>query len=76
MGIAAYAASKAGAVGFIRHLVAETGRKCITLNALSLSTTHNWNSAELAKKTCFTPRAGSPQDVGAGGAYFASREAS
>ena len=76
MGIAAYAASKAGAVGFIRHLAAETGRKGITVNALSLGTMNNWDSEELAKKTCFVPRAGSPQDVGAGVAYFASREAS
>ncbi|MCY1185083.1 3-oxoacyl-[acyl-carrier-protein] reductase FabG [compost metagenome] len=75
MGIAAYAASKAGVVGFIRQLAAETGRKGITVNALSLGTMNNWDSGELAKKTCFVPRAGSPQDVGAGVAYFASREA-
>jgi 2-hydroxycyclohexanecarboxyl-CoA dehydrogenase len=29
----------------------------------------------MAKKTCFVPRAGSPEDVGAGVAYFASKEA-
>jgi len=76
MGIAAYAASKAGAVGFIRHLAAETGRAGVTVNALSLGTMNNWDSDALAKKTCFVPRAGSPEDVGAGVAYFASREAS
>lgn len=59
----------------IRHLAAETGRKGITVNALSLGTMNNWDSEELAKKTCFVSRAGSPQDVGAGVAYFASREA-
>lgn len=75
MGIAAYAASKAGAVGFIRHLAAETGRSGITVNALSLGTMNNWDSDALAKKTCFVPRAGSPEDVGAGVAYFASKEA-
>lgn len=75
MGIAAYAASKAGAVGFIRHLAAETGRSGITVNALSLGTMNNWDSDALAKKTCFVPRAGSPADVGAGVAYFASKEA-
>ncbi|OEY66290.1 SDR family NAD(P)-dependent oxidoreductase [Marinobacter sp. X15-166B] len=75
MGIAAYAASKAGAVGFIRHLAAETGRSGITVNALSLGTMNNWDSDALAKKTCFVPRAGSPEDVGAGVAYFASPEA-
>lgn len=76
MGIAAYAASKAGAVGFIRHLAAETGRAGVTVNALSLGTMNNWDSDALAKKTCFVPRAGSPEDVGAGVTYFASREAS
>lgn len=76
MGIAAYAASKAGAVGFIRHLAAETGRSGVTVNALSLGTMNNWDSDALAKKTCFVPRAGSPEDVGAGVAYFASKEAS
>lgn len=75
MGIAAYAASKAGAVGFIRHLAAETGRSGVTVNALSLGTMNNWDSDALAKKTCFVPRAGSPDDVGAGVAYFASKEA-
>ncbi|GAC13990.1 SDR family NAD(P)-dependent oxidoreductase [Aliiglaciecola lipolytica] len=75
MGIAAYAASKAGAVGFIRHLAAETGRSGVTVNALSLGTMNNWDSDTLAKKTCFVPRAGSPEDVGAGVAYFASKEA-
>lgn len=75
MGIAAYAASKAGAVGFIRHLAAETGRSGVTVNALSLGTMDNWDSDALAKKTCFVPRAGSPDDVGAGVAYFASKEA-
>ena len=76
MGISAYAASKAGAVGFIRQLAAETGRSGITVNALSLGTMNNWDSDAMAKKTCFVPRAGSPDDVGAGVAYFASKEAS
>ena len=76
MGIAAYAASKAGVVGFVRQLAAEMGRKGITVNALSLGTMNNWDSEEMAKKSCFVPRAGSPADVGAGVAYLASREAS
>lgn len=77
MGIAAYAASKAGVVGFIRHLAAETGRKNITVNALSLGTMNNWEgSDELATRIGFVPRAGSPADVGAGVVYLASREAS
>ena len=77
MGIAAYAASKAGVVGFIRQLAAETGRKNITVNALSLGTMNNWEgSDELATRIGFVPRAGSPADVGAGVVYLASREAS
>ncbi len=76
MGIAAYAASKAGVVGFVRQLAAETGRKGITVNALSLGTMNNWEgSDEVARKSAFVPRAGSPADVGAGVAYLASREA-
>jgi 2-hydroxycyclohexanecarboxyl-CoA dehydrogenase len=42
---------------------------------LSLGTMNNWDSEAMAKKTCFVPRAGSPEDVGAGVAYFASKEA-
>ena len=76
MGIAACAASKAGAVGFIRHLAAETGRAGVTVNALSLGTMNNWGSDALAQKTCHVPRPGSPEDVGAAVAYFASNEAS
>lgn len=77
MGIAAYAASKAGAVGFIRQLAAETGRQGVTVNGLSLGTMNNWEGSEkIAAKSCMVPRAGSPEDVGAGVAYLASTEAS
>jgi 3-oxoacyl-[acyl-carrier protein] reductase len=41
MGIAAYAASKAGVVGFVRQLAAEVGRKGVNINALSLGTMNN-----------------------------------
>ena len=76
MGIAAYAASKAGVVGFVRQLAAEVGRKGVNVNALSLGTMNNWEgSEELARKNCIIPRAGSPADVGAGVAWLASREA-
>ncbi len=76
MGIAAYAASKAGVVGFVRQLAAEVGRKGVNVNALSLGTMNNWEGAEeLARKNCIVPRAGSPADVGAGVAYLVSREA-
>ncbi len=37
---------------------------------------NNWEgSDEVARKSAFVPRAGSPADVGAGVAYLASREA-
>ena len=77
MGIAAYAASKAGCVGFIRQLAAETGQTGVTVNALSLGTMNNWDGSEkIASKSCLVPRAGSPDDVGAGVVYLASKEAS
>ena len=76
MGLCAYGAAKAAAVGFIRNLSGEVGRHGITANALSLGTMNNWEGAEqIARKTNSVGRAGSPQDVGAAVAYLASREA-
>ncbi|WP_203525671.1 SDR family NAD(P)-dependent oxidoreductase [Crenobacter caeni] len=77
MGLAAYAASKAGAIGFMRQLAAETGRQGVTVNAVSLGTMNNWEGSEaLAARINPVPRAGSPRDVGAACAYLASDEAS
>ena len=76
MGLCAYGAAKAAAVGFIRNLSGEVGRHGITANALSLGTMNNWEGAEqIARKTNSVGRAGSPQDVGAAVAYLASSEA-
>ena len=76
MGLCAYGAAKADAIGFIRNLSGEVGRNGITANALSLGTMNNWEGSEkIARKTASVPRAGSPQDVGAAVAYLASREA-
>jgi 3-oxoacyl-[acyl-carrier protein] reductase len=76
MGLCAYAAAKAGALGFVRNLSGEVGRHGITVNALSLGTMNNWEGAEaLARKTTPVGRAGSPDDVGAAVAYLASAEA-
>jgi len=36
---------------------------------------NNWDSDALIRKTCFMPRAGSPENAGAYVAYFASKEA-
>lgn len=76
MGLCAYGAAKAAAVGFIRNLSGEVGRHGVTANALSLGTMNNWEGSEqIARKSASVGRAGSPQDVGAAVAYLASREA-
>ena len=76
MGLCAYGAAKAAAVGFIRNLSGEMGRHGITCNALSLGTMNNWEGSEqVARKTASVARAGSPQDVGAAVLYLASLEA-
>jgi 3-oxoacyl-[acyl-carrier protein] reductase len=76
MGLCAYGAAKAGALGFIRNLSGEVGRHGVTVNALSLGTMNNWEGSEsIARKTASVGRAGSPQDVGAAVAYLASPEA-
>lgn len=76
MGLCAYGAAKAAAIGFIRNLSGEVGRHGITANALSLGTMNNWEGSEqIARKTASVGRAGSPQDVGAAVAYLASPEA-
>lgn len=76
MGLCAYGAAKAAAVGFIRNLSGEVGRHGITANALSLGTMNNWEGSEqIARKTNSVGRAGSPSDVGAAVVYLASPEA-
>lgn len=76
MGLCAYGAAKAAALGFIRNLSGEVGRHGVTANALSLGTMNNWEGSEqIARKSTSVGRAGSPQDVGAAVAYLASTEA-
>ena len=76
MGLCAYGAAKAAAIGFIRNLSGEVGRHGVTANALSLGTMNNWEGSEqIARKTASVKRAGSPQDVGAAIVYLASPEA-
>lgn len=76
MGLCAYGAAKAAAIGFIRNLSGEVGRHGITANALSLGTMNNWEGSEqIARKTTSVGRAGSPQDVGTAVAYLSSPEA-
>lgn len=76
MGLCAYGAAKAAAIGFIRNLSGEVGRHGVTANALSLGTMNNWEGSEqIARKSASVRRAGSPQDVGAAIVYLASSEA-
>lgn len=76
MGLCAYGAAKAAAVGFLRNLSGEVGRRGVTVNALSLGTMNNWEGSEdIARRGTTVGRAGSPQDVGAAVAYLASEEA-
>jgi 3-oxoacyl-[acyl-carrier protein] reductase len=76
MGLCAYGAAKAAALGFVRNLSGEVGRHGVTVNALSLGTMNNWQGAEeLARKTTTVGRAGGPEDVGAAVAFLASPEA-
>ena len=74
-GLTNYAAAKAAALGFMRQLAHEVGRKGVTVNALSLGTMNNFGYEEQAKATA-VGRAGTPEDVGALVAYLVSNEAS
>ena len=77
MGLSLYAASKAGAVGFMRQLSSEIAASGVTANCISLGTMNNTPKAEaIAKHTTTVGRAGTPEDVGAAVVYFASEEAS
>lgn len=73
-GITNYAAAKAAALGFMRQLAHEVGRKGVTVNAVSLGTMNNFGYDEQAKATA-VGRAGTPEDVGALVAYLVSNEA-
>lgn len=74
-GLTNYAAAKAAALGFMRQLAHEVGRKGVTVNAVSLGTMNNFGYEEQAKATA-VGRAGTPEDVGALVAYLVSNEAS
>ena len=73
-GLTNYAAAKAAALGFMRQLSHEVGRKGVTVNAVSLGTMNNFGYDEQAKATA-VGRAGTPGDVGALVAYLVSNEA-
>ena len=71
-GLSNYAAAKAAALGFMRHLAHEVGRQGVTVNAVSLGTMNNFGYEEIAKNTTAVGRAGTPEDVGAAVAWLAS----
>ena len=74
-GLTDYAAAKAAALGFMRHLAHEVGQQGVTVNALSLGTMNNFGYDEIAKNTTAVGRAGTPEDAGAAVAWLASSEA-
>jgi NAD(P)-dependent dehydrogenase (short-subunit alcohol dehydrogenase family) len=76
IGVSLYAAAKAGAIGFTRHLAIETARRGVTANTISLGLVLPDPSAlpELAR-TIPVGRLGEPGDVGALAVYLASPEA-
>lgn len=76
MGLSDYAAAKAAALGFMRHLAHEVGRQGVTANAVSLGSMNNYDYDDIAKRTTAVGRAGTPDDVGAAVTYLASNEAS
>ncbi|MBU6257077.1 MAG: SDR family NAD(P)-dependent oxidoreductase [Burkholderiales bacterium] len=75
MGLSNYAAAKAAALGFMRHLAHEVGRHGVTANAVSLGAMNNFGYDEIARRTTAVGRAGTPDDVGAAVVYLASAEA-
>lgn len=78
--VAAYAAAKAGVMGFSRALAKEIGRGGVTVNCVSLSTTltpgayETFTAEQLKKMTRRYPmdRLGRPEDAAAAVEYFAS----
>jgi len=85
--MAAYAAAKAGAAGFLRSVAAEVGRHNITVNCISLGTMRTPLTSEDLEEThpevvekmlkgYYIRRRGTPEDVAGLVAYLASPMAS
>lgn len=75
-GLSDYASAKAAAIGLMRTLSAEVGRKGVTVNALSLGAMNNHGFDDVAARVTAVGRAGAPADVGAAVAFLVSDEAS
>jgi NAD(P)-dependent dehydrogenase (short-subunit alcohol dehydrogenase family) len=77
IGVSPYAAAKAGAAGFMRHLAIENAKNGITVNTISLGLVlDNPGLVEALARTIPVGRMGTPADVGALAVYLASEEAS
>jgi len=75
IGVSLYGASKAGALGWMRHVAHEVGPSGVTCNALSLGLmAGNGMPPELAAGQP-VPRLGEPEDAGWAVAFLASDEA-
>ena len=75
IGVAPYAAGKAGAVGFSRQLSGEVGRAGITVNCVSLGQMNNIGADE-AKATRHypVPRFGTPADAASATVFLCAEE--
>jgi NAD(P)-dependent dehydrogenase (short-subunit alcohol dehydrogenase family) len=77
IGVSPYAAGKAGASGFMRHLAIENAKYGVTVNTISLGLVlDDPGMVEALAKTIPVGRMGTPTDVGALAVYLASDEAS
>jgi NAD(P)-dependent dehydrogenase (short-subunit alcohol dehydrogenase family) len=77
IGVSPYAAGKAGASGFMRHLAIENAKHGVTVNTVSLGIVlDDPGMVEALAKTIPVGRMGTPTDVGALAVYLASDEAS
>jgi 3-oxoacyl-[acyl-carrier protein] reductase len=83
IGVSPYAAAKAGAAGFMRHLAIENAAIGVTVNTIALGLVfddlgilNDPSIVEALAKTIPVRRTGIPADVGALAVYLASEEAS
>jgi len=79
LGLTAYGAGKAGAIGFSRHLALEVAGTGVTVNTVSLGMMDNAGDAAVVAhlaKSVPAGRCGTPEDAGAAVVYLASDEAS
>jgi 2-hydroxycyclohexanecarboxyl-CoA dehydrogenase len=75
MGLSLYGASKAGALGWMRHVAHEVGPSGVTVNALSLGVMAGAGMPPEFALGQPVPRLGEPEDAGWAVAFLASDEA-